>query len=159
AEAVGERFRKSETDLGAHHGVETHNLQQIGVKEPDKLRAFASYGRGGPRRVAQQSHLAEKISRIELGQDNRTLGVVAEDNVDKAGTDHIHSSSRFVFQEHCFAGFIGASVDNTLENPQFLRVEFAKEWNVKQDFAQRFTAGSQPKDVGPNAIRSHRKAN
>src|SRR5579884_436939 len=80
-------------------------------------------------------------------------------DVHAAGADHVHSGSRFVLGEYRFFGLVCADMHEMLENSQFLGCQVMEERNVLKDFAQRLNARAQTKDIGPDSIRSHRKAN
>ena len=82
-----------------------------------------------------------------------------QNDIDTAGTDYVHSGSRFVFHEYGFTGVISANVDDAFEDLQFLRREIAKEWNVLKNFGQRLIVLAQSKNISPDTIRPHRKAN
>src|SRR2546427_7707792 len=129
------------------------------MKESDKFGSLAGHGSRGSGCIAEQRHLAEKVSRREFSENDSILRVVVHDNINPARTDHIHARSRLVFHKHGFARLVRPDVDHFFEDSQLFRGERRKKWNVLKNMAERVVSRAQPKGVSPNAICCHKKAN
>src|SRR5262249_46007264 len=135
--------------------MDIEDFDQVGMKESDKFRAFANNSRCGSRRVAEQCHLAEEVTGLQLGKRQEMLPLVVEHNVHAAGPDNVDARPRLSFEEDRLSRLERSGVDDTLQNSQFFRCEILKQWDVSEHFRQRFLTCDEPKDVCPNAVSFH----